>query len=88
MPPVIRCHKITCVGSGGSRVELEANGEGELLIEYHEKRGLNVIRDSGLPPHAEPGKPTCARVVAQLPVREWAIFPEWQQMLPGSPDVT
>jgi hypothetical protein len=88
MPPVIRCHMITCVGAGGSRVVLEANGEGELVVEYHEKRGLNVIRDTGLPPHVEAGKPVCARVVAQLPARDWAVFPEWQLMSPGTPDAT
>lgn len=91
----MRCGKIQFAGPAGQSVEIEANGEGELVIETHHGQGIILIRDTGLPKYSDeplpkgPGKTPVnphmyARIVAQLPVT-WAVFPYWEHTEPLKP---
>lgn len=82
---MLRCATLQLSGPAGQQVTLQANGEGELLIEWYHMQGFVLIRDTGLPPHSTDGngKPVHC-IVAQLPV-SWAILPEWEMTAPPPP---
>ncbi len=80
---MLRLSTIQLSGPSGQQVVLQANGEGELVIEVRDQ--LVLIRDTGMPPHVAGSEktPPVYRIVAQVPI-SWAIFPEWEIMLPPS----
>lgn len=84
---MLRLASLQLLGPAGQQVTIQANSEGELLIEMHHKDGFTVIRDTGLPPHQEGDGakvPRVHRIVAQLPTT-WAILPEWELTAPLPP---
>lgn len=78
----MRLASVELYGPSGGTLSLQANGEGELVIEVRAEHQIVLIRDTSLPRHEDQDK--TARIIAQVPL-SWAVCPVWEYTQPAAP---